>query len=141
VSQVVYKSMQTASDEAQRAASASVKLSWMESGSSAREQIEARAVQAREEARLEHCRLLREIFGNPFRPPAGLPPFVLAWNERTVLRIVHAIDEEEDFERMPILGDALEEAGCSDQLMIDHCHQAEPHVAGCWVLDRLLARP
>jgi hypothetical protein len=41
---------------------------------------------------------------------------------------------------MPILGDALEEAGCSDTTILDHCRQPAEHVRGCWLVDRILGR-
>jgi hypothetical protein len=90
----------------------------------------------------EHARqadYLRDIVGNPFRPSA-IDPAWLAWNDRCVERLARAIYEERDFERLPILHDALLDAGCDDEQMLAHCRATEGHVRGCWVLDLLLGK-
>jgi hypothetical protein len=83
--------------------------------------------------------LLREVIGNPFRR-VKVPPAWLAANEATALRLAQGICEEQAFERLPILGDALEDAGCCNAAILDHCRQGGGHVRGCWVLDLLLAK-
>jgi hypothetical protein len=91
--------------------------------------------------------LLREIFGNPFRP-AKMSDFAnalgfsewLVWNNGTIPRIAQAIYEDRAFDQMPILADALEEAGCSDEDILNHCRGEGPHVRGCWVLDLILGK-
>src|SRR5262249_13003468 len=83
--------------------------------------------------------LLREIGGNPFRRKR-VPSAVLAWNEGLVPRLASEIYEERLFARMPILGDALEDAGCTDAEILGHCHDLGPHVRGCWVLDLILGK-
>jgi hypothetical protein len=83
--------------------------------------------------------LVREMFGNPHRP-AVLDPAWLTWNGGTVHRIAQAIYNERAFDRMPILADALEDAGCTDQSILDHCRHAGEHVRGCWVVDLLLGK-
>lgn len=80
--------------------------------------------------------LLRDIFGNPFRPIAFNP----AWRTATVKQLAEAIYEEKAVDRMPILGDALEEAGCSNADILNHCRQPGEHVKGCWVVDLILAK-
>jgi hypothetical protein len=63
------------------------------------------------------------------------------WNDRTIEKLARGIYRERAFDRMPILGDALEEAGCHDSAILQHC-RAQPssqHVLGCWVLESLLA--
>ncbi len=89
---------------------------------------------------IEQCSLLREIFGSPFRPPRPLPLVVLAWNNSTAARIAQAIYEERAFDRLPVLADALEEAGCTDPDILSHCRSAGPHVRGCWVVDLILGK-
>jgi hypothetical protein len=81
--------------------------------------------------------LLREVIGNPFRP-ASIDPTWLAANDRAVVKIAQEIDEEDAFERMPILADALLDAGCPDEQILGHCRSRTPHVRGCWLLDSLL---
>jgi hypothetical protein len=83
--------------------------------------------------------LLRDIFGNPFRP-AGIVPSWLRWNNQTIPRISQSIYEEQAFDRLPILGDALEEAGCANADLLGHCRGSGPHVRGCWAVDLLLAK-
>jgi hypothetical protein len=83
--------------------------------------------------------ILREVFGNPFRWTV-VDPAWLACNDRAVLRLAEGIYAERAFDRMPILGDALEEAGCADADVLRHCRQSDGHVRGCWVLDLLLAK-
>jgi hypothetical protein len=94
---------------------------------------------ARETARNQESRcqsdLLRCIVGNPFR----IAPSVLTWNDGTVVRLATSIYKDRRFADMPVLGDALEEAGCQDQVMLAHCReQGAVHVRGCWVIDLLL---
>jgi hypothetical protein len=82
---------------------------------------------------------LREVVGNPFRQPK-VPPAWLQANGATALRLARGIWEEQDFERLPILGDALEDAGCGSAAILDHCRRPGGHVRGCWVLDLLLGK-
>jgi hypothetical protein len=85
------------------------------------------------------CRLLRDINSNPFRP-ITIDPAWLAWNDGTVQKIAQAIYDERAFDRMPILADALEEAGCPNQDILTHCRSGGEHVRGCWVVDLLLGK-
>jgi hypothetical protein len=82
--------------------------------------------------------LFRCVVGNPFRPCA-VGPALLAWEDRMIPRLAGTIYAEQAWERLPILGDALEEASAPVS-MIEHCRADGPHLRGCWVLDRLLAR-
>lgn len=82
------------------------------------------------------CQLLRDIFGNPFRPVMVSP----VWQMANVLALAQAIYEDRAFDRMPILADALEDAGCTNQEVLGHCRGPGPHVRGCWVLDLLLGK-
>jgi hypothetical protein len=87
----------------------------------------------------EQCRLLREIFGNPFRPVVVDP----RWLTSTVLGVARGIDdphEDRAFDRLPILADALEDAGCDDADILTHCRGDGPHVRGCWVVDLILGK-
>jgi hypothetical protein len=97
------------------------------------------AVAAREVERTELTCVLRDIFDNPFRPVAINPAWV-AWNDGTVQKIAQAIYDERAFDRMPILADALEEAGCTNQDMLAHCRSGGEHVRGCWAVDLILGR-
>ncbi len=85
------------------------------------------------------CDLLRCIFSNPFRP-ITIHLAWLNWNDGTVVKLAKAIYDERAFDRMPILADALEKAGCMDTDILNHCRQPGEHVRGCWVLDLLLGK-
>jgi hypothetical protein len=81
--------------------------------------------------------LLREIVGNPFRPSA-VDPSWLAWNDRCVEHVARGIYEAWAFDHLPILHDALLDAGCDNEDILAHCCGAGPHVRGCWVIDLVL---
>jgi len=80
--------------------------------------------------------ILRDIFGNPFRPIAIDP----RWLTSTVVDLASAIYQEKAFDRMPILADALMDAGCDNEEIIAHCRGEGPHVRGCWAVDLLLGK-
>jgi hypothetical protein len=106
--------------------------------------------------------LLRELFGDPFRkvrhvgtllhgqitgwPEAKRPDDILfvrewlLWHDGLVGRFASTIHEERAFDRLPILDDALEEAGCAEPALLEHCRGPGDHVRGCWVLDLLTGR-
>jgi hypothetical protein len=84
--------------------------------------------------------LLRCIFGNPFRSPTVIPAAVRAWNGRAVPRLAESIYEGRTFDRLPVLADALEEAGCTDADLLTHCRAGGEHARGCWVVDLLTGR-
>jgi hypothetical protein len=90
--------------------------------------------------RLWQAQIIRDIFGNPSRPTPYLLPAVLAWNDATVRRIAEGIYEGRAFERLPILADALLDAGCDNEELIAHCRSAGPHVRGCWAVDLILGK-
>jgi len=77
--------------------------------------------------------LLRDLLGTP--AAASLDPVWLAWNDGTVARLAAGIYEERAFDRLPILADALEDAGCTDIVLLEHCRGPGPHARGCWALD------
>jgi hypothetical protein len=83
------------------------------------------------------CGLLRDILGNPFRPLPHLEP---AWLTPTVVAIACRAYDTCDFAALPVLADALEDAGCDDEKMLSHCRGPGPHVRGCWVIDLLLGK-
>jgi len=62
------------------------------------------------------------------------------WLSSTVIDLARTIYEERVWERMPILADALMDAGCDSEEVINHCHGPGPHVRGCWVVDLLTSR-
>lgn len=86
---------------------------------------------------LEHrsVRLMREIF-HPFRDGRDST----FWRTRLVRDLAQGIEEEQSFDRMGILADALEDCGCSDEQLLTHCRQTGKHVRGCWALDYVRGR-
>jgi hypothetical protein len=92
--------------------------------------------QIRAEEKAAQCNLLRDIIGYPYRPIALAP----ACRTPEVLLLARSLYEERRFEDMPVLADALEEAGCQDAAVLGHCRGPGPHVRGCWVLDLLLGK-
>jgi hypothetical protein len=80
--------------------------------------------------------LIREILGSPLRQAVVDP----AWRTPNVLALARGIHEDRAFDRMPILADALEDAGCDDDSILEHCRGDGPHVRGCWVVDVILGR-
>jgi hypothetical protein len=87
-----------------------------------------------------HPALLRCIFGPlPFRPVA-IDPRWLTWNHGMVPAVARRIYEERAVHDLPILADALEDAGCTDQDILKHCRSDGPHARGCWVVDLVLGK-
>jgi hypothetical protein len=63
-----------------------------------------------------------------------------SWNGCIVPKLAAAIYADRAFDRLPILGDALEDAGCTDADLLAHCRSREEHVRGCWAVDLLLGK-
>ena len=82
------------------------------------------------------CDLLRDIFGNPFRPAAVDPD----WLTPSVVELSRSIYDDRAFDRMPELADVLERAGCTNANVLEHCRGPGPHVRGCWIVDLLLGK-
>jgi hypothetical protein len=81
------------------------------------------------------CDRLRDTV-SPFNPVALDP----AWRTEAVVALAAGIYADRAFERMPVLADALDDAGCADAEMLSHCRGDGPHVRGCWVVDLLLGK-
>jgi hypothetical protein len=80
--------------------------------------------------------ILRDVFGNPFRSV----PFDPGWQAPTAVGLALAVYQEPDSERMAVLADALEEAGCTEKAILDHLRGPRSHVRGCWLVDLVLAK-
>ena len=89
----------------------------------------ARIAEAREQTDLVRC-----LFGNPFRPR----PASADWLTHDVRALAEGIYMERDFDRMPLLADVLEGAGCTNTDLIGHCRSGGEHARGCWSVDLLL---
>ena len=82
------------------------------------------------------CRLVRDIFGNPFR----LVAVDASWLTPAVTRLAQGIYDERTFDCLPVLADTLEKAGCTNADILSHCRQPGKHVRGCWVVDSILGK-
>jgi hypothetical protein len=81
--------------------------------------------------------LLLDIFGNPFRPVAFDP----AWRTSAAIALASQMYESRDFGNMPILADALQDAGCDSEEVVAHCRDPQQvHVRGCWVVDLVMGK-
>jgi hypothetical protein len=116
-----------------------------------RDEVAAAAVRGGVSATVEEewgaqAALVRDIFGNPFRPVAVAPGW-LAWSGGTVARLAQAAHDERrlpsghlDPGRLAVLADALEDAGCADEAILSHLRGLAPHVRGCWAVDLILGK-
>lgn len=86
-------------------------------------------------ALLNRARLLRDVF-TPFHPTA----FDASWRTEAVIALARGVYEDRAFDRLPVLADALEDAGCADADILAHCRGDGPHVRGCWVVDLVLGK-
>jgi hypothetical protein len=83
-----------------------------------------------------HTDIIRDIFGNPFRPVTFDPD----WRTSTAVALAQQMYDSRDFSAMPILADALQDAGCENAEILNHCRGPGPHVRGCWVVDLVLGK-
>ncbi len=97
--------------------------------------LEATGSSAAERSR--QVMIVRDIVGNPFRPVAFDP----SWRSDTAVSLANGMYESRDFSAMPILADALQDAGCENDDILTHCRDPQQvHVRGCWVVDLVLGK-
>ena len=118
---------ESAQDTSHATASAAADVQGVRYATQPAERSEELAVQAD---------LFRDIFGNPFRSSE----IQLEWLTDTVGALARGIYADRAFDRMPILADALQDAGCDDDDVLNHCREPREHVRGCWVVDLLLGK-
>lgn len=95
----------------------------------------ARAAGPLEEAEAAmQLQMLDDLFG----PEVAFDP---AWRTPTVKAIAQKVYADDDFAALPVLADALEDAGCTETVVLEHCRHGRLHVRGCWVVDVALGRP
>lgn len=90
----------------------------------------------RQGERAEQADLVREVFGNPFRPVTIDPN----WRTSTIVGLATGIYVDRAFDRLSILADALEDAGCDQPDILAHCRADGEHARGCWVIDAVLGK-
>jgi hypothetical protein len=90
----------------------------------------------RADERAKQAALVRDIFGNPFRLIAVRPE----WLTPAVINLSRVIYDDRAFDRLPMLADALEDAGCTDAELLGHLRSPGPHVRGCWAVDLVLGK-
>ncbi len=105
-----------------------------EEGYSSREGVE------REEAALDRQFLVDARSWLCRDGPRLIDPRWLSWKGGIVRRLAQAISDERVWDRLPILADALEEAGCNNAELIEHCRAGAPHKECCWIIDILLLK-
>jgi hypothetical protein len=93
-----------------------------------------------DELRDEHlghqAAIFRDIVGNPFAPVS----FDRSWRTEDTLGLALGIYEDRAFGRLPLLADALMDAGCDDERVLRHCHSTGAHARGCWAVDLILGK-
>lgn len=96
----------------------------------------------RDDVREEQARidLFDDVSGHLLRPRLKLDPAWLAWQDCTVPRVARALYDERRFDQLPILADALMDAGCTEQSIMDHLVSSGSHVRGCWAMDLILGQ-
>lgn len=80
--------------------------------------------------------LYRDIVGNPFRPVLFEPE----WRTSTVVALARNMYDNREFLAMPLLGDALQDASCENEDILNHCRSENAHVRGCWVVDVVMGK-
>jgi hypothetical protein len=89
---------------------------------------------------LRQVEALRDVVGNPFHATPAVQAGWLTWNDGAVQKMAHTIYDDRRFTNLPMLADALEDAGCTDARILAHLRVPGEHVRGCWVLDLLLGK-
>lgn len=79
------------------------------------------------------CHMIRDLF-NPFLSGPATP----SWLTSTVISLARQMYDQRDFATLPILADALQDVGCEDVAILDHCRGQRAHQRGCWVVDLVL---
>jgi hypothetical protein len=89
-----------------------------------------------EEERRQQASVFREVLGNPLRPV----DVDRSWLSSTVVTLAAGIYQDREFDWLPILADALMDAGCNNEDILNHLRGEGPHLRGCWALDLVLEK-
>jgi hypothetical protein len=121
------------------------KVRRIEEGNRSRSELNEFEAEERREraARKLLAGFLREIVGNPFKPPRFEP----GWRTSTAVQLAQGIFDDRAFDRTIILADALLDADCDEEAVLRHLRGTElyvkeqpQHVRGCWVIELILGR-
>lgn len=96
---------------------------------------EARRSDAYTAARARQAEFIRDLV-----PPVRDWERLSSWLTFNVLTLAQGIYAEGAFDQMPILADALQDAGCDNDDILNHCRGPNNHVRGCWVVDFVLRK-
>ncbi len=91
---------------------------------------------ARADERKAQADIVRDLFSDQFRPV--VPDH--AWFTSDVMALATNIYDNRAFEHMPILADAIQDAGCDSKDVLNHCRANMAHARGCWVIDLVLGK-
>jgi hypothetical protein len=98
--------------------------------------VEPEIESLRRSLRTYFANVVRDVIGNPFRSRS----FDKRWRTADSMGLARAVYQDRASGRMPLLADALMDAGCADEQIISHCRTGGPHVCGCWVVDLVLGK-
>jgi hypothetical protein len=87
--------------------------------------------------RAHQAALLRCLIGS-HHASVMIDPSWLAWSDGLVVKLAHTIYNKRAFDLLPILADALEDSGCTEEAVLSHCREPGPHARGCHLVDLLL---
>jgi hypothetical protein len=88
----------------------------------------------------QHHAKYRPVWGDDWQEVITINPAWLTWHDGLLVSMARQMYDSRDFSDMPVLADALEEAGCQDQDILGHCRSGFEHVRGCWVVDLILGK-
>jgi hypothetical protein len=106
-------------------------------GASCKEGVQSEPGKVARAEKAVQAAIVRDVYGNPFRPVAFDP----SWRTSTAVSLARQMYEAREFSAIPILADALQDAGCENDDILKHCRDPHGvHVRGCWVLDLVLGK-
>jgi hypothetical protein len=78
---------------------------------------------------------------SPYPPTDEAMRFDPSWRTSTVVSLATGIMQDGSFDVMPILADALQDAGCDNEILLEHCRHGTEHTTWCWVLELVTPPP
>lgn len=84
--------------------------------------------------------VFRDVLGDVYGSREGINPISPEWRSEAIVALVSGRYAERAFDRLPVLADALQDAGCEDEKVLTHCWEPGPQMRGCWVTDACLSK-